>query len=167
MKKFKLLFVLFACFSFANAASPVEISDQSIATIPDEGLLYFTDVKGVSPDNVGYNELSVSVSGNNFIIHDGGQIRKKTESHISVYPNPVNSNSRVNIFEKGATNVNLQLRDSSGRLILSKEISLDENGKGIYAWEVIIENPILTPGIYTLSYPGDGEIVSTRVVLIK
>jgi ELWxxDGT repeat protein len=84
-------------------------------------------------------------------------------TEVSVYPNPIQSNSMVNI--RGAANspIHIDLMDHSGtgrRYILYEGVT-DDTGRLNYP----VSSRSLQPGIYILSVEVDGDVAQIRVVV--
>jgi hypothetical protein len=77
-----------------------------------------------------------------------------------VYPNPAHDKVTVSIYVKEHTNFNLELRDISGRVILSED---HEAGEGLNAYELDLKN--FAKGIYMLEIQSASESWKTKVVV--
>ena len=79
---------------------------------------------------------------------------------LTVYPNPAHDKVTVSIDVKEAAQLNLQLRDMSGRVILSKD---HDGSAGLNTYDIELKN--FAKGIYTLEVQSGSESWKRKVVI--
>jgi hypothetical protein len=79
---------------------------------------------------------------------------------LNVYPNPAHDKVTVSMEVKEASQLHLQLRDMSGRVILSED---RESQAGLNAYDIELKN--FAKGIYTLEVQSGAESWKTKVVI--
>ena len=77
-----------------------------------------------------------------------------------VYPNPAHDKVTVSIYVKDHTNFNLELRDISGRVIISEN---HEAGEGLNAYDLELKN--FAKGIYTLEVRSAADNWKTKIIV--
>jgi hypothetical protein len=83
-----------------------------------------------------------------------------SSQQFTVYPNPAHDKITVSLYVNETAQINIRLRDISGRVILSED---REAGAGMNAYEMDLKN--FAKGIYTLEVQSAGNSRMTKVII--
>ena len=90
-------------------------------------------------------------------------------SIISIYPNPFISTVSMTLQSPGLENVRLEVFNTAGQLVSSKEMGAMAEGKHIVSWDVCGTSGLnLSSGIYIIRIvSGYGDFASAQVILLR
>jgi hypothetical protein len=130
----------------------LEIKDEK--GILCDGSNWFEGCKGGSP-GIHYNEdciLSVEQIAEHF--------------SLNIYPNPFTDKAKIELVSnrKNYRNASFELYDFTGKILMQKEINLDNNGESII---IEINRNNLQSGIYMFSFSCEGEKISSGKLAIN
>lgn len=108
------------------------------------------------PDNIVDYGYSLHVKDNSIT---------STESEdpmaIKVYPNPASSQIFIDLNQLGAGNIQMELYDAVGNVVLTNEYSEDSNGR------IIIPTHDLSNGMYICRLRANSEIYTSKIIVNK
>jgi hypothetical protein len=152
--------------SSINVGTAIETIKYNTSTV---GATYYVKVVGYGSafsSSVCY-ALNIQTSGVNFIheaplLVNGKNIDETTEdvSHLSVYPNPVKDNFKIQFFTVSGGNYDMSFFDATGKRVLYEQKAF-EKGKNYASMQT--EN--LPKGIYLLVVKNENESLTQKVIV--
>jgi hypothetical protein len=119
---------------------------------------------GTGTANVTVNATNTCGASSNKVQSFSSVCREEGElavnGQLNVYPNPAHDKVTVSIEVKEASQLNLQLRDMSGRVILSED---HESQAGLNAYEIELKN--FAKGVYMLEVQTSTDSYKIRVAV--
>jgi 2',3'-cyclic-nucleotide 2'-phosphodiesterase/3'-nucleotidase/5'-nucleotidase len=81
-------------------------------------------------------------------------------NHISVYPNPANTNATISIQSIAGNSGKLSITNVTGAVVLEQFISMES-----MTATTAIDITHLTPGIYIINFMGSAETLSSKIII--